>query len=78
MLRHVGFTDGREPQQPQDAVRNGFEDVQPHVQTRRINLVQLVEVTVDNGVLGKAVLLPRAHYDGLLNLFTCRCLRVCL
>jgi len=76
VLRHVRFTDGGEPQQPQHAVGNGLQNVDPHVEARRIDLVELVEVTVDDGVLRQTVLQPRTHYDRLLDVFTRRCLRV--
>ena len=78
VLCHVGLADGREPQQPQHTVGHRIENVEPHVETRRVDLVQLVEVAVDYCVLGQAVLQPRAYYDGLLYLLTRGCLRVCL
>ena len=51
-LVNVGLTNSRESQQPEDTVWHSLEDVEPHGKGSRINLVELVEVTVDNGIIG--------------------------
>ena len=48
-----------ESKQPEHRVLNPVEDVHPHPQGGRVNLVQLVEVAVDDGVLRESVLATR-------------------
>ena len=57
-----------EAQEPEDALRDPVEDVDPHAEGGRVDLVQLVEVAVDHGVVGQSVLLPRRHHDLLRHL----------
>jgi len=40
------------PEEPHDAVWDPVEDVDPHLEGARIDLVQLVEVAVHFGVVG--------------------------
>ena len=52
-----------ELEEPEHCVGHSVENVDPHLECGRIDLVELVEVAVDNGVLGKAVLLTGGHHD---------------
>ena len=52
-----------QPEQPHDAAGDGVEDVDPHLERVGVDLVELVEVAVDDGVLGEPVLLARGHHD---------------
>ena len=46
------------------------ENVDPHPEGGRVDLVELVEVAVDDSVVRQAVLLPRGHHNLLRYLFT--------
>jgi len=59
VVEHVGLSGSREAQQPQDTVGHGLEDVDPAVHGGWVHLVELVEVAVDDGILGQSILLPR-------------------
>merc|ERR1719468_576188 len=48
---------------PHDAVGDSVKNVDPHLQGAGVNLVKLVEVTEDDGVLRQHVLLPRDDQD---------------
>jgi hypothetical protein len=55
-----------EPNEPKDVILLSLVTyVGPHVKCKRVYLVELVEVAVDDGVLGQAVLLPRGDDDVL-------------
>lgn len=69
-LLNVRFADSREPQQPQNSVGNGFQDVHPRLKRKRIDFVKLVEVTVDDCVIGQAVLSSCRHNNSLWNFFS--------
>lgn len=43
----------------------------PHLKSGRINLVELVEITVDNGVLRQSILRASCHHNCSRNLFSC-------
>lgn len=49
----------------------GYAYISPHLQSRRVNLVELVEVTVDNGVLRQTILRASGHHNCSRNLFSC-------
>ena len=71
ILQDIGLTDGREAQQPHHAVRNAFEDLTPGLQRAGVDLVELVEVTVDHGILRQTILLTRGNQQLFGNLFSC-------
>ena len=48
-----------------------LEDVDPHAEHARVDLVQLVKVAVDDGVIGQAVLAPCAQDQTCWDLFPC-------
>ena len=56
------------PEQPEHTVGHPVEDVHPHLEGARADLVELVEVAVDDGVVREAVLLPGGHHDLLRHL----------
>ena len=45
----------------------------PHLQGRRVDFVELVEVAVDDGVLRKAILGAGGHHDGARYLLSSGC-----
>ena len=60
------------PEKPQDRLGHCIQDVDPHLQRGGVDLVQLIEVAIDDGVLGEAVLGPSGDHDGLGDLFSRR------
>lgn len=52
---NISFTQGRELEQPDVAVRDPEEDLAPALQSAGVQLVELVEVGVDHPVLWEAV-----------------------
>lgn len=49
----------------------GCAYIGPHLQSWWVNLVELVEVTVDNGVLRQTILRASGHHNCSRNLFSC-------
>lgn len=49
---------------------SGCAYISPHLQSRRVNLVQLVEVTVNNGVLRQTILRASGYHNCSRNLFS--------
>lgn len=49
----------------------GCAYISPHLQSWGVNLVELVEVTVDNRVLGQTILRASGHHNCSRNLFSC-------
>ena len=59
------------PEQPEIRVRDGVENSAPSDEGVGIDLVQLVEIAVNDAILGQPVLTARCQNDLFGNLFAC-------
>ena len=72
----VGLANRGEAEKPEHRLGHGLQNVHPHLQGGRINLVELVEVAVYDGIARQVVLRPRAHNELLRHFLASRCLVV--